>query len=326
MKLAQKILSRLNGLHYSQEYLCLARESFEEPLSASLIIDGQVISTITHHHCFVGYSPVLFAIRCCDTRFYQPGKISIALSIKPLPLNGKLMKKDAVALLHLEKIAVQPGTKDGETILYYEAINGEHHFLPAFHRFIIGLDNQLHGKKPGNVFLNGNRLKQVQIAYAIPRKVSLITTGNGDLYNLFPTDLHGEVDDDRYLISLRHAGEACQQVLDTRNILLTEVRTDFYKTVYALGKNHMQPMKAKQYAPFSNMLSGHFNLPLPQTAVQYRELQVLDHFTRGIHRIILFKIVNQQLVDESSSTLAHIHRLYASWRQNKQLPGNYLFR
>jgi hypothetical protein len=37
-------------------------------------------------------------------------------------------------------------------------------------------------------------------------------------YNLFPTDLHGQPDDEHYVISLRHEGIACQQVLQTRKI------------------------------------------------------------------------------------------------------------
>ena len=62
-------------------------------------------------------------------------------------------------------------------------------------------------------FLPDNLYKQVQIAYSIPRNISLITVGQNDRFNLFPTDLHGPVNEDHYIISLRHEGKACQQVM-----------------------------------------------------------------------------------------------------------------
>ncbi len=54
MNFFKKFLNNLNGLHYSQEYLCLAQESFQQPLHAFLIDNGRVIKDITDLHLFVG--------------------------------------------------------------------------------------------------------------------------------------------------------------------------------------------------------------------------------------------------------------------------------
>lgn len=60
MALIKKILERLNGLHYSQDYLCFAKGSFQPVLQIYLVVNGRVVKNITAFHLFTGYSPVLF--------------------------------------------------------------------------------------------------------------------------------------------------------------------------------------------------------------------------------------------------------------------------
>jgi len=324
MKLLKKLLNKINGLHYPQEYLCIACESFEQPLHLYLIEDGKVIKDITNLHVFVGYNPLIFSFPSSAITSAGPSMITIAFSQQLLQSNAIFSKKDAVAQLHLKKIKEQKaGT---ETILYFEGVKGSHHFISAFYQLIIQLNNRLYQKKSGNVFLPGNLYKQVQIAYSIPRNISLATVGQYDRYNLFPTDLHGPVNTDYYIISLRHDGKACQQVMNTGSLLLSQVHSDFYKTVYALGKNHMQELKEKDNYPFSNEVSAKLQLPLPSSALFYRELELQDSFVHGIHRVMLFRTLYRQGFQGVPSTLSHVHNVYATWRQNNQLPGNYLLR
>jgi hypothetical protein len=324
MKLLKKMLNKLNGLHYSQEYLCFAREFFEQPLHAYLVDNGKLIKDITKLHSFVGYSPLIFSLPGSAIASIESSKIRIAFTQHERQPNETFKQKDAVAMLYLRKIKEQ---EDGnEKIFYYEGVKGSHHFISPFYQFINTLYNRLYNKKPGNIFLPGNLYKQVQIAYSIPRNISLITVGQNDRFNLFPTDLHGPVNEDHYIISLRHDGKACRQVMNTGLILLSQVDSDFYKTAYALGKNHMQEMKEKGAHPFSNDISAHLQLPLLPSALFYRELELLDSFNHGIHRVMLFKTLYSQGLQGNRSTLAHIHNVYATWRQNNQLPGNYLLR
>jgi flavin reductase (DIM6/NTAB) family NADH-FMN oxidoreductase RutF len=245
-------------------------------------------------------------------------------SQRSLQPNDLFKKRDALAWLSLRLIQKQ---KIGDNeIYYYKGIRGQHHFLSFFHQYIIGLNNQVYNRKKENVFLNNALYKQVQIAYSIPRIISLITVGSGGLYNLFPTDLHGPVNEQYYVSSLRHGGKACKQVENAGRIVISQVHTDVYKMAYALGKNHMQELKPKENFFFSESLSSVFKLPLPKSLLSYRELELVGSFDHGIHKLLLYKIISSQVVSKDPSTLAHIHNCYATWRHRKGLPGNYLVR
>jgi hypothetical protein len=325
MQLLQKLLNKFNGLHYKQEYLCLAKESFQDPLHAYLISENKVVREITAHHLFTGYSPLVFAfLSINEINLSQTDSITIVFTQKAAGTNEILNKKDALATIHFKKMAKQFEDHDG--IYFYEGVRAKHSFLSSFSQFIIQLNNDLHNKKPGNIFLPGNLYKQVQVAYAVPRNISLITLRQNDLFNLFPTDLHGQVDDEHYMISLRHGGRAAQQVETIKKIVVSEIHAEFYKKAYSLGKNHMQELKAKDQFPFGKEISQELKLPLPQSPTFYRELDLFDLMDHGIHRLFLFKIINKKKVENNPSTLAHVHNVYATWRHNKGLQGNYLFR
>ena len=320
MQLFKKLLGKLNGLHYLQEYLCFASESFPQPLHVYLVGNKQVIKDITNQHLFVGYCPLVFAFP--DTGL--PGSVQLIFSHKLLLPNETYSKKDAIASLDLRLIKKQVAGNIG--VSYYEGVHGSHHFLSGFHQYINSLYNQLYNKKPGNVFLHDNLYKQVQTAYAVPRIISLITVSDNDLFNLFPTDLHGQIDKEHYIISLRIGGKACEQVEKAGLLLLSRVHSDAYKMVYGLGKNHMQELKPKNNFPFTQSQSEKFKLPLPEQAVSYLELELQDSFTHGIHKVMLLKTVFNQQLQAQNGTLAHIHNSYATWRYKNGLPGNYLLR
>lgn len=331
MNLAKKIMNKLDGLHYPQEYLCFAKESFPQPVHVYLVNGNRVFTAVTNRHAFTGYSPVIFALHSLEnTGFDQPPRINIIFSHSSLQPNEVFTDKDAIARLTLEKI-YQVDAGPG-TISYYKATRGSHRFVPAFYQFMIGLNNRLYNKKPGNVFLAGNLYKQVQIAYAFPRIISVITTGKDNRFNLFPTDLHGPAGAGHYIISLRHEGKACRQVMESGQLVISSVNADAFKMVYALGKNHMQELKAKENFPFGKSCSAIFQLPLPEFALRYRELELMDSYKEGIHNLMLFKVCGSETAvapDQqipAGTTLAHIHNTYATWRYNNRLEGNYLLR
>ena len=325
MQLLQKLLNKFNGLNYKQEYLCLAIESFRDPLHAYLISENRAVIEITNHHLFTGYSPLVFAFPSLDEiNLSQIDNITIAFTREAVSLNEVFNKKDALATIEFKKMAQQFGSHNA--IYFYEGAKAKHRFLNSFHQIIHQLSNDLYNKKPGNIFLPGNLYKQVQVAYAVPRNISLVTVKQNNLFNLFPTDLHGQIGDGHYIISLRHGGRAAQQVETLKKILVSEVNAEIYKTAYSLGKNHMQELKVKNQFLLGNELSQVLQLPLPQSATYYRELELLDSFDHGIHRFFLFKILSQCQVENEPATLAHIHNVYATWRHNKGLPGNYLLR
>jgi len=326
MKLVQKFLNKINGLHYPQEYLCLAKESFQQPLYVYLISRNKIIKDISAEHLFTGYSPLIITLYSSSAASKQdlPATIDLAFVDHPCQPNEFLKEKDAIARLSLKIIRKQ--SAGGLDIFYYEGVHAEHHFLSPFHQRITGLNNRLYNKKTGNVFLHDNLYKQVQVAYSVPRIISLITVSDGQLFNLFPTDLHGSVNDEYYVSSLRHEGKACKQVETARRIVISQVNYEAYKTVYALGKNHVQELKSKENFPFGESVSKLFQLPLPKPVLYYRELELVDSFNHGIHKLLLYRVLSRQALSQAPATLAHIHNVYATWLRNKGLSGNYLLR
>src|SRR4030095_2873438 len=149
---------------------------------------------------------------------------------------------------------------------------------------------------------------------------------DGKLYNLFPTDLHGPVDQQFYVGSLRHAGKACKQVETYGKIVISQIHCAAYKTAYALGKNHMQELRPKETFPFGDVMSPVYGLPLPKSVLQYHELELLESFEHGIHKIMLFKIVSQRTIINEPATLAHVHNCYATWRHKQGIVSNFLLR
>src|ERR1043165_2358410 len=103
MALIKKLLSKLSGLHYSQEYLCLSKESLQDPLHVYGIQSGKVVKDITDSHMFVGYSPLIIAISS-SVMDRNPENIELLFSMKSFQPNEFPAKKDAIARLSLRKI------------------------------------------------------------------------------------------------------------------------------------------------------------------------------------------------------------------------------
>jgi hypothetical protein len=322
MKLVQKLLTRFNGLYYRQEYLCVDSGTYGDTLHAFLVDSGRVGEEVTKTHAFVGYNPVVIALPAHQideaTDDIQMVFTSALLHAGELPA-----KKEIVASLGLKRIRIF--SEGAPAIHFFEAVNGEHRFLSAFHQEIISLHNHWFQQTAGNVFLGRNLYRQVQVAYSIPRQLCLITVAPGGGVNLFPTDLHGPIGN-YYVISLRHAGKACEQVCAAETIRLSGVTPDSYKEVYRLGKNHMQPPKDSSAFSFRSVDFDDSGLPVPEHAVSTCLLSCIYGFEAGIHRIMVFRFVSPWLPIGQGGTLAHVHNVYATWRRKKGLSGNYLLR
>src|SRR5215216_6073633 len=131
----KKILNKLNGLHYTQEYLCFANESFLQPLHVYLIDNGKVAKDITKLHSFVGYSPLIIALPSFLLTDASQETMHIGFSRGPLKENVPFPEKDAIAELVLRKIDQQAINEN--VILFYEGIKGNHRFVSSLHQFFI---------------------------------------------------------------------------------------------------------------------------------------------------------------------------------------------
>ena len=126
MTVIQKLLNKINGLHYSQEYLCLSKETLRDPLHVYLTQSGKVVKDITESHMFVGYSPLIFAISSSVVDA-KADKIDLLFSMKPFQPNEFSEKKDAIARLSLRKI--YQFDINGGYMLLYEGTKGTHRFI-----------------------------------------------------------------------------------------------------------------------------------------------------------------------------------------------------
>ena len=263
----EKILDKLNGLHFRQEYLCVAKETFQQGLCVYLVQDNRVVLEITNDHLFVGYHPLVFVLyptMSFPTLTPFTEKIKLIFTQRQFVTGQVYEKPDAVAILGLELI--KKDQVNGQLLFFYRGLHGSHHFISRFNQLIIDIKNKLYNRKPGNIFLKGNLYKQVQIAYALPRIISTITVGDGNHFNLFPTDLHGPVNDELYIGSLRHGGMACKQIEEVGSLLISQIDLQDYQRAYSLGKNHMQDLKPRENFPFAESASETLQLPyLPST-------------------------------------------------------------
>jgi len=290
------------GTNIPQEYLCIDENAIVEPLKVIFSSNGLKID-VTDEYLFIGYKPVIIGI-------------TFDKSFKPENLQNPVLsfvggdEKKSIA-----QIQLLLGSKKeiaGKTFVIFTATKGTHKFINPLQKQLILLHQKLQKKKLGNVNLPGNLYEQVEIAYSLPRKICLITLGDSGMFNMFPTDLHGKIDEDNYVISLRSDGKANAQVNKFRKITLSNMNLNRYKYVYSLGKNHMQDLKGSEFFELTESLSETYSLPLPAGCVEYLELELKESFPVGIHNLNHFRITNKKTISNNDPVLSHIHRSYLS--------------
>jgi hypothetical protein len=318
---AKQILGRLLfGTEFPQEYLCTGLENFLSPFRVVLRIpEKEFTQDVTGTHLFLGYKPLIIGVPVerNDNGYNELG------SAKEIILEFKFDNKNIATLLLKP---VEEKYFQNRSLFIFEGIKGKHKFISAFHRFTNKLRYELKAKRNGNVFLPGNLYEQVHIAYSMPRKISIITLGDGTNYNMFPTDLHGEINNDYYVVSLRHEGKASQQVEELKKIAISSVKAEYFSQAYSLGKNHMQELKPAENFKFGELRSENFKLPLPEMIINYCELEHTGTITCGIHKLHFFKITNRHTAENISPALSHIHKFYAEWRKNNNLETKFFIR
>ncbi|MBC8046791.1 MAG: hypothetical protein H7Y00_08350 [Fimbriimonadaceae bacterium] len=322
------------GTTETQEYICTGFQNLSDPFKVFLSFKNNPESKeVTASHIFLGYKPLLIGITLThDDTCYSilQRSTEVCLSFQR-NLFTDLIQKNAFyidtksdALIFLKILTEKKF--NNQSLFIFEGVFGEHHFLSPFHQFTNSIHEKLKRKRRDNINLPGNLYKQVAIAYSVPRIISVISLGKNNLFNLFPTDLHGAIDDTFYVGSLRHEGKACQQVEEIKKIALANVPADFSQDAYAMGKNHMQGLKSIDNFKTGSLRTELFNYPLPDETLSYREMELQDHFDAGIHRLLFYKIIHQKVISNNSATLCHLHKHYITWRNKKGLNTERLIR
>ncbi len=275
---------------------------------------------ITHSHLFLGYRPLILGIVVVESDA-QSGALHF---LSELALDFRSESGEWVAGLQIRK--VNHVELDHHVVYFYEGIHGDHRFLNPLHQWVNRQREKLRKRNLSDADLSGNNYDQVRIAYSIPRTISVITVGDGDKINMFPTDLHGTAGDEFYISSLRIGGLANSQVENYKKIALSEVFAQQFRSVYSLGKNHMKDLRVRSEFETDELVSFKLGCPLPKGVIAYRELEQFRSFDCGIHRIHIYRVLHRENIGTSKSVLAHIHNYYGQWRADNKLESRFLIR
>jgi hypothetical protein len=316
MPLAAQLKRWILGSDLRNEYLCLEADAIADPLRALLILGNERID-VTDEHFLLGYKPLLIGISAI--RVYEISEATSSASLRFTDGSGHVVASLDLALVRRVGL-------DDDVLAIFEGRQGRHKFLSRLHQALNRAYEARQPKSVGNIALEGNLYDQVRIGYAQPRVIAVISLGENDLVNFFPTDLHGPFGERHYASSLRIGGQACAQVQQLRRLVLSTVEAASFRSTYGLGKNHMRPLTDVGHFEVAPFRSAAFGLPLPKSVLGYRELERIDGFDAGIHRIHLYRIVNRVTHPSEPAALTHVHRYYAQWREDHGLSAPWLLR
>jgi len=311
----------LLGTDLTTEYVCLPLGA-GVPFRIVLTDRGGGAPRELSHHLFLGYRPLLIGIPVDASSGDPPGEACLTLG--PAYAGGARWRgfptcPDAVARLHLRRgPSLDAG---GGRVQLYTGVHGWHRLLRPHQRLARGILGRLEGRRRprrDNVDLPGNLHDQVRIAYAVPRSIEVAGVGTPERGNLFPTDLHGPVGASGYVVSLRRGGHAGDQVERRGGLALSRVPAACARAVYALGPNHVRPLRRLDPDTLDGAPSPSIGAPLPRDVVRVRELETGAPIEVGVHRLFPARVIaGGDRSGDPDGTLAHVHVTAMTWAERQ---------
>lgn len=299
-----------SNFFFPNEYICINQNEIL-PDCKVILKSGQATVDVTLKHLFLGYKPILIGI-----------PRSIMATIKGKCELQFFTKDKLCGNIELSQLAI-----DHPSIILFEGKSAKHNLL-SFPQMFIEFIKHLKANKDHPLYPDKNLYNQTRVAYSFPRKINVIVVKKDNQYNIFPTDLHGEIlGDNLYIISLRENGKAYSQVMEADHITLSTVPSEMFESIYQLGKNHMQELKPEEELT-DLILHTQTN---PSYAVSkhcssFIVLKKRDQFKIGIHNLITFTIEYRGSLNENTDTLAHFHAYYSNWRSRNNFHDKLLIR
>ena len=307
----------LFGTVFPEEYLCLPSNEIGSDLTLELQLKNGTVLDITMQHLFIGYKPVILGVLLDPEALDTEGIVLIRLF--------HALKKRKISIGELRLKAFQQVPFQNQVCYLLEGVSGKHQLMSRFHQFTGKLLHNYKANKSDAIYFTWSTFQQVKMAYALPRAISLISLGEENRFNMFPTDLHGLLTSNTYVISLRMQGKAFAQVDRIKKIVLCSIAAEHYKVVYGLGKRHMKDLTDVSELPISGLYSVKYHLPLAVGTLEYRELELERIIEHGVHQLLFFKVNSHvELIDVPH--LRHIHVSYAHYRRRNKMQTNYLIR
>jgi flavin reductase (DIM6/NTAB) family NADH-FMN oxidoreductase RutF len=174
---------------------------------------------------------------------------------------------------------------------------------------------------PGNFAMSPESTQQIMIFYLCPRPVMLVSVDHGGHSNIFPMDLIGPIAPNRFTLALRSTSVSVEPMKSARRVAISDVSGGDRQIAYRLGAHHKNAQVDWSGLPFGTTRSSHFSLPIPDSALRVRELEILDFDVVGSHTLFLTRVISDHSAGDGARLFhtSGIHQ-YFRIRSGQALP------
>lgn len=172
---------------------------------------------------------------------------------------------------------------------------------------------QLTAKRRHAFYIDFPDLKALNVFYMMPRPVYLVSVVHEGCDNIFPMDLVGPLDDDRFLLALRKTSPSIELMRAGGRIVLSGMPARFKEVAYRLAAHHRKLSVDWGALELATRPSPLFGFPVPAEALGWRELQVHKSAVIGSHVFFVTTVAGYTGAGDEPQ-LCHVSDMYAGWR------------
>jgi flavin reductase (DIM6/NTAB) family NADH-FMN oxidoreductase RutF len=168
---------------------------------------------------------------------------------------------------------------------------------------------------PANFAMSPQSTQQIMIFYICPRPVVLVSVEHERHSNIFPMDLIGPLAPDRFTLALRSTSVSVEPMKCARRVAVSDISAGDRQIAYRLGAHHKNAQIDWSGLPFKINRSAHFSLPVPDSALRIRELEILDFEVVGSHTLFLTRVMSEHVTGDGAQ-LFHTSGIHQYFRQS----------
>ena len=219
-----------------------------------------------------------------------------------------------LGVLGLERL--RDWTTTDATLALFSVSSGTHRCLPwPYRSWSRWLQNRAvrRNTDPGNFALSPEATQQIMIFYICPRPVVLVSVERDRHSNIFPMDLIGPIASDRFTLALRSTSVSVEPMKSARRVAISDISAGDRQIAYRLGAHHKNAQIDWSGLPFNIIRSPHFSLPVPDSALRVRELEILDFEIVGSHTLFLTRVISDHSTGDGAR-LFHTSGIHQRFR------------
>jgi flavin reductase (DIM6/NTAB) family NADH-FMN oxidoreductase RutF len=270
--------------------------------------------------------------------------LHVPVALRPLTFalwSSGAAVEDAVALLMVDARAASSGTQPdrvarielrrdvridlaGTHIVLYRAASATNRFQRVPRRwwtYILASRSAWRTmKQPGGLGMTALELRALDCYYVWPRPVYVVSVQQGNRSNIFPMDLVGPLDGDRFTLALRNTSPSVDTMRASGQVTLSVAPADWKERVYALGAHHRRASIEPAELPFALARSPVFGHPVPDGLPGGREVEIIESVAIGSHTLFMTRTIHRTEPPPATRRLAHVSALFAAWRARSGEP------